>query len=215
LIYYIKILIYLLAVVLAVAAGIYNWKQLDKAARVFVVLLGVTLGNEISSIINAYATGNNMPLYHAFAVVQLTFIVAYFLHLHQIFTTGRLVVAAGVATGAAVLNVINFQPLDGINSNFLMLESIIIIIMSIISLYRIIDDERIEWPSRNVHFRIWLFLLILWSSTFFWWGLYTYIEQNKELRNIANYIRVVLNIIIYAGIGIALLKLPKHEHSKQ
>lgn len=213
--FYLKLSIYLLAVAFATAAGIYNRKRLDKAARVIVALLGCTLASEVSSILNAHATGNNMPLYHAFAVVQFIFIIAYFLHLHNAFTPGRLLLAAALATGLAGLNIIYFQPINDINSNFLMLESIVIVILSIVSLYRIIDNEGIERPSQNIHFRIWLFFLILWAATFFWWGLYKYIKQNREIHQIANDIRVLLNVIVYAGIGFALLKLPKHELNKR
>lgn len=213
--YYLKITIYLLSVAFAVVAGIYNWKWLDKAAKIFVALLSLTLANEISSIINAYATGNNMPLYHVFAVVQFTFVAAYFLELHKIYTVGRLLTTTVVTGGIALLNIIYFQPITGLNSNFLMFESIVIIILSIVSLYRITDNEQIESPGRNIHFRIWSFLLILWSATFFWWALYPYIKQNEELFAAANYIRVLLNVIVYTGTGMALLKLPKHEHNKQ
>lgn len=212
--------IYLTVIFVGAAISIFRYKHLDKALRFIGMLLLLTVVSEtVSYILIQYENYDaRYTVYHFYNIIQLLLISLFFIYAikpdhHEKYT----VMAFFTAPLIGILNIIFFQPIDKLNTNMLMFESFVINTMALYLIYRLVKHNTTLDLFRSSHFQIALALLILWSSTFFFWGLIPVLSEDKwRYMQIAAHSHTVLNILIYSGIAIILMRLPKrriHGHS--
>lgn len=74
--------------------------------------------------------------------------------------------------------------------------------MSLFSLYKLLLRENLLDVLHYAHFRIWIAVLILWSSTFFFWAFLNYLRENHSTFYSHVAIgQVIINIAVYAFVG--------------
>src|SRR5690606_22765624 len=73
-----RFFIYLVVLTLALFGGVYKLKRRDRASKVLVVLLCLTLVSELTAHWAAIKYRNNMFVYHFFSPVQLILLGVYF-----------------------------------------------------------------------------------------------------------------------------------------
>ncbi|HRO41369.1 MAG TPA: hypothetical protein PL009_00950 [Flavipsychrobacter sp.] len=211
-----KISFALLLIVLLIVCivGARNFTRMDKAMRVFFTLILIVFVTEAISF-TLYVQGmSRNTLSHIFSGVELILVGAYFFHCLPLRKKRfSIIVFSLFALALAIGNYIFFQE-KRYNSNMLMAESFIIISMALIVFFNFLKNDDLSDMVNNPHFRIWVGLLTLWSSTFFFWAFLLYLQKLHPTYLTWIYlIQVALNILIYGLFGYTFYKLSKKNNN--
>jgi hypothetical protein len=202
--------VYLLIVAATCVTGFIRYRRLDKGTRVILAILVLTIISEGLSALGDYFIYYKSYFYHVFNLLQLMLITTYFANTIKFRNKGIIAIVCLFYVVLEVLNDIFFQPLTKLNTNFISLECLLIVPMALYSLFRILIDDSIEKLQTYVHFWLWTILLLLFSSSFFFWQFVVYFYKHNELfYNISNYIHQIANLILYTGIFLVFLYYPK------
>jgi len=203
--------IYLCFLLVGTVTGVVKYRIVDRASRLICLLLLLTLAAEISTTVLYKLGYSKYPVYHVFNVIEITVITLYFLNVSGLRQKAALSVASITCyIVLAACNTIFLQPIDTLNSNFITLESFLIIGMMLFSIYRIMIDDNVAEVTRYPHFWIVLSLLIYFTSTFFFWPCIRILYRQKSpYYNIIASSQVVINAAAYAMITTVLLLYPK------
>ena len=165
---------------------------------------------EVYTIIAGRVNDDRLPAYHIYSVVESILLTRYFF-----ITIGfRKTLVLGIITilyvAIASINIIYFQPLRHLNSNYITFNCLIGIPMALYSLYKILIDDTIEKVQHHVHFWFWVCFFMYYSSSFFFWQFVGYFYRtNRKFYSIALDMHSILNVLTYAGILITMLFYPK------
>lgn len=203
---------YLGVIILAIASGFYKLKEIDAASKILLLLLCLTLASEIASHWAALLFNNNMFVYHIFAPIQLILVGIYFDNILPSFKKKKIATIIGIiASITAVVNTVFFQPLKILNSNFLLLEGIIIIALALYTFQLILTNESINIFQYG-HFWMVVIFIFFWSVTYTTWALYSVLGVKKLfVIPYVSYTLWLVNIITYAAIGFVLIYFPGRQ----
>lgn len=198
--------VYLGIIFLAILGGLYKLKYRDRASKILLVLLCLTLISEFIAYWAAIEFRNNMFVYHFFAPVQLIILGIYFDTIERRFKKRRVGLLIGIGGAiVAAMNTIYFQPLKILNSNFLLFEGLVIMGLALYTFQRILTDERID-IYRYGHFWMIAILIFFWSVTYTTWALFSLLQIKKLfLMPYVSNVLWTVNIITYLAIGFVLL----------
>jgi hypothetical protein len=191
----------------AISAGLYKYSAMDTKGRMILVLTGTALVTEVIAFILSKSNKIQTPPYHFYSAIEIIMVTWYFFMTIKV-KRQRLFLPLSLSFWIVIcmLNTLLLQPLDKLNSNILLVESFSIIAMSLIALYRILEDTFVINILVYPHFWIWSCLLIYWSCTFFFWAyIKLFAKSNMPYLNEIQYFQGVVNIIIYWGIGCSFL----------
>lgn len=207
-------IIYYSALAIAFGGGLVRIKYLDKSSKIIIILLALTLITEFVSYIADRLFGNNFPVFHVFTVLELILFSFYFIQLNQLLRQNFFIILPFLWVFIAGLNIYFFEPLLTLNTNMLIIEGFSISVMAIYSLYRIMMDNKITVPYQNIHFWILALMLILWCSTYFFWSFYKILAETQwPYWNIIHQFHWLINVIVYLGISLVYIFIPKKEKS--
>lgn len=199
---------YYIILLLATITGIILYRRLDMALHVIVILLILTVISEAASyiLVKSEEYGLRYTVFHVYNILQLFAITLFFIYAIKPYHYRKLIVAASVLYPlVGILNIIYLQPIDKLNTNMLILESLIINTMSLYLLYKQVKSKKTQNIFKYPHLRIALLLLLQWSSTFFFWALVPVLDDsNWEYLKLATYIHAIINILVYSGIALVL-----------
>jgi hypothetical protein len=212
----IELLKYLYWAILA-ALSVYamlRYRQTDRAAKLICWFIWLGAVTESAGWYTAVRFRNNFPVYTISCWIEWVLIALYFnltIDTFKKHNTGVCLAVAGLILG--VLNSIFLQPLSRTNSNFLFLECISIVCLSLYAIYRLLclDNDNLNL-QRKVHFwfpGIFLFYQItsLWT-----WGTYDYFVTTAESQTaLINICLLSTNIITYGGLATVFMLTPKME----
>jgi hypothetical protein len=201
---------------LAILGGIYKFKSKDRASKILVVLLCLTLITEFTAYGVAIKYRNNMFVYHLFAPVQLFVVGVYFDTIVKRFRSHRIWTTIGIiSVVAACVNILFFQSLQMLNSNFLLFEGLVIMALSLYAFQLILTDDTIN-IYRYGHFWIIVILIFFWSITYTSWALYSVLRVKKLfVMPFVTHLLWTVNILTYAAIGFVLLYFSGNGSKKQ
>jgi hypothetical protein len=211
------LLIYFITIILAAAIAFINYKRFDRATKMLSILLVITMISELISRYCAVHYKNNNFIFHIFNVIELYLLTLYFTEALKIKSIKVIAISAALIYPLlATLNCIYAQPISTLNSNFIMFESFLVIIMSLYSLYKIFMNDSISVILKYPSFWFSTFLFLYFSCTFLFWPFIKllYIQKSNYYDWAIN-LQLVLNIISYAGMGITMLSFSKmigNEH---
>lgn len=208
--------IYLVILALTVVQGFFRFRRLDEASKILVILLAVTTLSEFICLVRIENNLGKAPVYHIYSVIEIILTTAYFLKTIKSYHFFRLMLISIVVwTLLGILNAVFLQPLNKFNSNYLLLESISIIAMSLYTLYKMLLNDTMYNVLKFPHFWTWSLQLILWSGSFFFWGYYEVLTQRgwAYLPAAAN-MQAIINILVYFGIGLTFLFYPKSPQAE-
>lgn len=197
---------YIVVIITAALSGLLRFKKRDKASKLLVMLLLLTLISEMTAYVCAIVYHNNMFVYHIFAPIQLLLLGLYFDNTIDLFKKKRIGIKVGIlGVITATINTILFQPLNTLNSNFLLFEGLIIMAMVLYAFQRILNNDNID-IFRYHHFWFNIILVFFWSLTYTIWALYNalYTQQFAFTAYLSTIIKTI-NIITYAGFGVVFL----------
>ena len=207
---------YFLVLSISSGIGMFFYRKYDGATRFICILLATTLVSEIVSRYFAYHYNNNNAVFHFFNVIELYLISIFFFKsiLLRHFKVALICITV-IYPLLGILNALFLQPLDVLNSNFIVLESFIVMAMALYSLYRILINEKIHTIQSHPQFWFWVCLLIYFSATFFFWPIIKILYVQKRNYYLAIYMQIVINIIAYSGIGSTLFFYRKMNRNAQ
>lgn len=204
-------LLYLIIVAIGILMGVVNFKGYTPIFKLTVLLLVLTLISEMATTLTLKAGMGKSPAYHFFNPIEAAIISVIFL----ITVSGRSRIAYSIYVTlfwvcCGVANLYFFQPLRLLNSNFLILESFVVIAMSLYSLFTILADDSIHSPLVKPEFFLWVCFLVYFSSTFFFWSCVpTFYRAHSPFYGVAANIEMAANFLMYIGIDLILIFYPK------
>jgi hypothetical protein len=205
-------LIYFGVILFSTLCGIFRFRRLDKASSILFLILPLTLLEEIIALVFTIKRGNNMPVYHIYAPVYLVIVAAYFNTSIDTFKGKKLGIYVGIVSVLlGIINPIFFQPLDTLNSYYLMFAGFTIISMSVYSFYRILENDDSD-TLKNPHFWFSFVLLFFWSTTFINWTLYRLLGQKMiQLMPYIGGALLLISTITYLSLGLIYFWYPKRK----
>src|ERR1044071_5398828 len=162
--------LYLAILCFATVIGVIRYGSLDNATRLLVWYIGLTFLTEgIAITMSIFYHRNNLFLYHVYSPLQFLLLSFYFNYsdrYQRLYGAGWIIGIAGIVV--SLLNSFYLQPLHELNTNFVVLESFLIIGMSLVAFYRLLISDELAIFSLP---RFWFtsIFLVFWSFTFFYW----------------------------------------------
>lgn len=203
--------IYLTIVCFAMVIGLIQFPKLDKASKILVFYLAATFLTEgTASILAIFYKTNNLFLYHIYSPLQFLLISLYYSY-----SAGRssaqkwgwIIGSLGIVI--SILNSIYLQPLQELNTHFVVLESFLIIGMSLLAFYRLLISDDIS-IFKMPHFWFSSIFLVFWSFTFFYWLVGAFIF--RAMPGNTMWLKMMIwfiNIITYFAIATVFLSYKK------
>lgn len=190
---------YNLVLLLVSVFAVFNFRKMELASRIICVLIWIASITEVLAWYTAKHFHNNLPVYNIFSYLELTLVCLYFNYSIDTFRKrfiGYYIALAGILLG--LLNTIFFQPLTTLNSNFIFVECLCIVSMSLYSFYRLLLVSNNLYLQNNTHFWVPCVLIFYWCTTLFSWGMYDFFAGLlQEKTAILNICLLMVNIITY------------------
>lgn len=158
---------------------------------------------------------NNMPVFHIWCPIELLLICAYFSKaIPNLRSKYVPFVFGGVGLILAIVNALFWQPVDTINSIFLMYEAFTVIGFSLYTFYKLALGER-DITKTTVFWFTSIFLLN-WSSVFVYWGISPFfLTTLKKYSYLFSTTLWVVNVITYLGLSVIFGTYKKFLRSVQ
>ena len=89
--------------------------------------------------------------------------------------------------------------------------------MALYFIYYTIKNTGTRNIFKNIHVRIALLLLVMWSSTFFFWAFISVLFIGEwQYADTASHFFMIINILVYACLGILIYSTSKikYEHDR-
>ncbi len=190
---------YNLVLLLVSVFAVFHFRKMDLASRIICVLIWIASITEVLAWYSAKHFHNNLPVYNIFSYFELAFISLYFNYSIDTFKKRNLgYYIAGIGTVLGILNMIFFQPITTLNSNFIFVECLCIVSMSLYSFYRLLLVSNNLYLQNNTHFWVPCVLIFYWCTTLFSWGMYDFFAGLlQEKTAILNICLLMVNIITY------------------
>lgn len=204
--YYVLNIILQVVLLSIIIISLIRFKRLDKASKYLSFYLIVTFLFEGYAIIHILREGNNTIVYNTYSIIQLSLLFLYYKsllnHYFKIVLTIFLIGLAFFFTNAFVLQ----DHINELNTNFLALESVIIVFFSLLYFYSTLLSDNNANKIITVHFCFNSILLTFWSFTLTYWLVsLTIFEKLGENAKILNYMIWSINVIAYLGFGLVFL----------
>jgi hypothetical protein len=202
-----RMTIYLVILCFASFAGLVHYKKMDKPTRIMVWYVVITLISESIATYAAFVFKNNLPVYHFYNLIQFLLLSLYFNYSAEkqhFKLSGWIIGLTGIIF--SIVNSVYFQhPTKELNTNFVIIESFLIIGMSLFSFYRLLVSDFI-YIHLSPKFWFSAILLVFWSFTFFYWlvGVIIY----KSMPNMSFWLDAMIwfiNIVAYSAIAAVFL----------
>lgn len=190
---------YNLVLLLVSVFAVFHFRKMDLASKIVCVLIWMASLTEMLAWYSAKHFRNNLPVYNIFSFFELSLVSIYFNYSIDTFRKRNLgYYIAGIGTVLGVLNMIFLQPINTFNSNFMFVQCLCTVTMSLYSFYRLLLVSNNLYLQNNTHFWIPCVFVFYWCTTLFSWGMYDFFTgQLKEKAAILNICLLVVNIITY------------------
>ena len=203
---------YLAVLFVSSSFGIYFYKKLDANTKIIAILLIFTLVSELASSLLQINGFTKTPPYHIFNAIEFICFSLYFLRTIFPKKLQSIYPISAVIIFLSFLNTTFLQSFMKLNSNFILLENFCVIPMALYALYSILVNESIISVLTYAQFWFWVIFLTYSSSTFFFWGFIKILyKQSKPYLYPILYAQEIINILVYASIGVIFLFYAKRK----
>jgi hypothetical protein len=206
--------VYDMVLLLSCICAICYFRKVDKATRtlcLWILTGGIT---ELLAWYFAMKYKNNLPVYAFYSIVELSLIAFYFAYSVKFIRRHRLhFIFIAASTLMWLVNVRWLQPLNSINSNFIFIECLITVCLSLYALYRrlLIYNHSL---IKKTHFWIPCILLLYCCGTLWNWGFYDFFFKHYPDRTVILSICILgMNILTYSAFTLILLFYSKMKRS--
>lgn len=203
-----------MVLLLSCVCAIYHFRRVDKATR-FLCLWIVTGGvTELLAVHFAVTYKNNLPVYTFYSIIELSLITFYFAFSVEVIRRQRLhLIIIAASTLMWLANMYWLQPVNSINSNFIFIECLITVCLSLYALYRLLLLYN-HSLLRKTHFWIPCIVLLYCCGTLWNWGFYDHFLKHYPERTVMLSICILfVNILTYSAYTLILLFYPKMKRA--
>ena len=195
--------------------GCLQFRKMDETMHFILFFIVLTTVNETGALIYVKKFhGASAPIYHIYTIFALIIVTVYYLKFTRMRDFKKIFLLSIILWPTVGLINLYWQPLSMQNSNMIILESIVIIIMALHCLYKILINDSIVNVRSYPHFWVWSSLVILWCGTFFFWAFFNELVKNHSTyKNLLLCAQIITNIIGYAGIGGSFLLYSKSKEN--
>ncbi|WP_461789465.1 hypothetical protein [Pedobacter sp.] len=211
--YYIIAGLNLSAFAMTCLVALLRYRILDKGMRFFAISCITAFFTELLALIWAFYYENNMPVYAIYNVVEVLLVCLFFNY--SIPSLRRKNIGLWLGVISALLGIVNlmfFQPLKSLNSNFIYYQGILVIALS---MFAIIDEIMRSEENGNrfsPKFYISVLLIIYWVVSFLYWGLYEYLIGIFGKDNILiGYLMALVCCLLNVAFSYLLIRYPKSK----
>lgn len=203
----------MLIMIFAFMSGVYSYRILDVSSKIIILLIALSFINERLANYCISRYNNSNIVYGVFSPIEVLLVCLYYNNSIDKFKNNKLGLYIGVA--ALLFGLVNYfwiQTPFKMNNFFLLLESLIVIGLSLYSFYRMLlaDDSLVL--TRFPHFWFTSIFLFFWTATFFIWGLYDYMTITLGVgRALIHSILLLINVLYYVGFGLVFLMYNKMQ----
>jgi hypothetical protein len=208
--YFVIFYLSLCSIFIATIIGLMKYRSLSLPFQIIVIGLIITAISETCSCILVYnhKYHERYTLYHFYDIVESFFTTVYFIYIIKP-RSSRLCVAISAVFWPAIgiFNIFIFQPLGTMNTNMLMTESFVFITLSLYFIYQTIKSNEIINMFKYPYFLMTLTILVLWSSSFFFWAFVHFLfEKGWKYSSLSTYVQTGIEIIVYLCMAVVLLR---------
>lgn len=203
----------LIALFVAIIAGISKYRNLDKAMVMVLLYLTIQAICELLVFLlgesSAYALRKIVTNFYA--VASMCIIGEFFIYASARKNYKRLTIINVAAWPLVeVLNVIFLQDPNDIHVNFILFQSFVIIAMSLSFVYWLLKTNRITNLQSQSHFRVALLLLLTWSITMFFWASIKILYRNHwPYADLTMHLHAFVTILVTLSFAAILYLHPK------
>lgn len=198
-------IIYLVVLLINIVICVYNKNRMDISLKIFSILIVCIFINELSAKLVKSLIGTKAPVSHIFSIIELSLTAIFFIYSLRI--EKRVlwcIIAVILSTVLGLLNLIYLESFLEYNSNMLMIESITITTLALTAIYKIVIRDDIIKIHRNPNFLIWVIILILWTTTFFFWAFLPALKKEDFVYTILSAGQSVFILLIYIAFAVIL-----------
>ncbi len=192
-----------------------RFKLLDKASRVFFLLLLISFVTECLAILVAFKYGNNLAVYNLANLSQIFVIAVYFNYTIKLFEQWNLGYLIGLLSALfGVLNLIYFEPINVYNSNFFLYQTILVISLGLSLYIQFLYFEHYFKMHNSVHFWLVLVLMFFYALNYGNMSLYKYLTEHlPESKSAIDAAIVILNGITNVCFAVIFFLYPKFKRN--
>lgn len=206
----IKIYLYELLLLITVVIVFRRWRVLSTADKWICILLTLTFIQEtVAQYLRVYVR-NNFLTFHIYTPIELFIIINYFDRSVQIIKGRYIGIYLGLAAVAvSLIDTIFFQPINTINSYYLLFEGIVVIGLCMLSFYKLLVKEDVV-PRKMVVFWVTVCFLFYWCLSYIDFGMWVAtIDRNTLFAKILGQALYFANILFYLGIATVFYRYKK------
>lgn len=173
--YYLTNNLLIASLVLAVASGIYQYRQLDKAMKWLWLECCLTLMSDGIAYYAAVRYRNNLGVFSFSSIADAFLICMYFNYSNHFFRRHHIgIIAAGLSVIVGLVSNFVIQSPASFPSYFLHYQALAVIVLSLLSLaYMQRTHDYLDIRSKP-HFWVCIVLIFYWCTTYFNWTLLEY-----------------------------------------
>lgn len=197
--YYVFAYAYLFTAFLPVIIGVAMIRQLDEAARIFLLMVAVSFLGELAAFCTAVVYRNNLPAYNISSIIEMVILCFYFNYIIGPFRKHHLgIIIGAVSLIVAILTLIYGQPITKVNNYFMVYQGIVIISMSMIYQVQLLRQHPYLGFKDIPHYWFTSALMFFWTLTVLNWAFYDYLYVRFPVhRMLLNYAIALVALITY------------------
>ena len=167
-------MVYQFSLIISALYAVARFKKAGRSLKMICLLIWLGLLTEALGLYAAKVYRNNYPVYTISVYIEFTLICLYFNYSVEALkksNAGIYIAVIGVLLG--VVNTYSLQPLTTLNSNFLFLECLVVVCLSLFAIYELLLIDRDDLVlHRTVNFWMTFLLFFYQCSSLSAWGLY-------------------------------------------
>lgn len=181
--------------------------------RYITYFVGLSVLAQIVTYVLAELTGNNLPILHLYTILEFNIIALFYFSFFGYFYNRKLVPSLMIFfTGFAIINSLFIQKLTEFNTYARSLESIILVVLSILCFYKILVELNTKNLTKLPIFWINTGFLLYFAGNFVLFILSNVIlKENKAFNYMSWGLHSCLLTLLYILIGVGLWNSPHQK----
>ena len=196
---------YLLLLLTISLIGIVRFKKLTIPFKLITILIIYTFASEIISRIFSYKFRNSSPVYHLYIPIQFALLLLVYFFLFQWKNWRYTGLILFIFLVLCFTNTIFLQSFFRFPSNIILISSCFFIGASLSFFKRMLNSVGDENLFKQSVFWFNTGILIFFTCTFLFWGIYNYLLKDHISTKPISTIVYFINILFYAMVGTALI----------
>lgn len=196
-------LFYYISLLTGVCVCGYCCNKISAHFKILCALVLFTFLSELTAKFLSYIIKNNSIVYHFFTPIEYAFYAWIFLRLLHYKFKKAVYVSIFLIISFEIFNTIFFQSLYVINTNTILLESSLLVILSVLLFNRIAFDSKYHNWKKDGVFLFNSAILLYYASSCLIWGFHSYMIKRIPVVAIYNFL-LIFSGLLYLSFSFAI-----------